>query len=518
MVIYKKRVIISIGIIISALVFFNCSESDKRGSTSTEVVNSTKDSLNLKESLEKRFAKTYNEQIVTFNDGTTMDISKPLHFDSIKEVSHSFFVGDNIEPIDSLETDSNGVATVKGEYHPTEIGKVALKAINNYKKTKSEAAKKVFLDQMKWAEENFYETDNYVFWYFQAPAPLYHLEVGWTSAFSQGLLLNASLEAYRLTGDERYTKLIEKALKAYMVPVEYGGFLRHWDEGELWFEEYGTERPSRVLNGTIYGLEGVYNVYRDLNSQLALKIFESGVNTIKNHLEDYDAKYTSRYSLADWKDEVSLEHYHEGHVLQLLWLYKITGEEIFRKYAKIFLENDRNTFIVGSMFRILKPKIAHISASHTIDSINHSTKNLNDEIWAYGNFWSSHKTTELIVDFGEFKKEVSGLTLYHVNAKSKDVNFKLYAYDEDINEWRYVQQFTPKYIKDKVAAYNITGKFETYIEHYKIFENADARKVKVIFDASPDSIIAIREINFIYDRSSDIEYLIKKVDERFKVN
>src|SRR5690554_1122313 len=415
-------------------VISSCSDKNKQQADQTKVdAISESDTISLSESLAKRFKHTYDNHIVTFNDGTTMDISKPLQFDSIKEVSHTFFVGDNIEPIEDLETDSNGVAILDGNYHPTVIGKVALKAINYYKKTKSEAAKKVFLDQMKWAEENFYETDNYGFWYFEVSAPLYHLEPGWTSAFSQGLLLNASLEAYRLTGDKKYTRLIEKGLKAYMVPVENGGFLRGWDEGELWYEEYGTERPSRVLNGTIYGLEGVYNVYRDLNSQLALKIFESGVETIKNHLEDYDAKYTSRYSLADWKDEVSLEHYHEGHVIQLLWLYDITGEEVFKKYAKIFLENDRNTFMIYSKFKITKPKIANIIASHTIDPINHNTKNLTDEIWAYGNFWSSHKTVEVEIDFGDKKQNISALTLYHVNAKSKQVNFKLYSFDEDEN-------------------------------------------------------------------------------------
>lgn len=510
--IYKVKFAI---ILLTVCIISSCSNADKKKPEQTAIdINSENDTINLSESLDKRFKHTYNEHIVTFNDGTTMDISKPMQFDSIKEVSHTFFIGDNIEPIEDLETDSKGVAILDGNYHPTEIGKVALKAINYYKKTKSEAAKKVFLDQMKWAVENFYETENYGFWYFGVPAPLYHLEPGWTSSFSQGLLLNASLEAYRLTGDKKYARLIEKGLKAYMVPVENGGFLRDWDEGELWFEEYGTERPSRVLNGSIYGLEGVYNVYRDLNSQLALKIFESGVETIKNHLEDYDAKYTSRYSLADWKDEVALEHYHEGHIVQLLWLYKITGEEIFKKYATIFLENDRNTFMERSVFKILKPKIASIGASHTIDSINHSTKNLSDEIWAYGNFWSSHITVELTVDFGEKKQNVSALTLYHVSAQSKAVNFKLYAYDDETKDWRFVQEFVPNRIKDKVSAYNITGKYETYIEHYKIFENADARKLKLIFDASVDNIIAIREINFIYDRSSDIENMFKKVEER----
>src|SRR5690606_4627329 len=175
-------------------------------------------------------------------------------------------IGGNIGHIKDLNLDNEGVAIQDGKYHPTNIARIALMAINFYKITKSESAKKVFMDQVKWAEENFYQTEEYGFWYFMDPAPLYHLDAGWTSAFSQGVLLNTMLEAYKLTKERKYATIIEKALKAYMVPVEYGGFLREWDKDELWFEEYGTERPSRVLNGTIYGLEGVYNVYQDLGS------------------------------------------------------------------------------------------------------------------------------------------------------------------------------------------------------------------------------------------------------------
>lgn len=507
--------------VLLCLLFFNCSDSSRKNNQK-ELVNVSiaeadsivvSDSTNLKKEIEKRFSKIYNPQTVSFNDGTIIDFNEHLDFNEISDNFLYYPEPDFKNYMSNFVVDSAGVLVENGLYHPTAIGKIAIKAINNYKRTKSEFSKKVFMDQVWWAEKNFYETSNYGFWYFTEPAPLYNLEAGWTSTFSQGTLMEVCLEAYRLTKEEKYAILVEKALKGFMVPIENGGFMRHWDENELWFEEYSTERPSRVINGTMYGLVGVYNVYRDLNSELARKIFESGVNTIKNHLSEYDAKYTSRYSLADWKDEVSLEHYHEGHVLQLLWLYKVTKDPFFKKYAKIFLENDRGAFMMNTGYQIDQPKIQNITASHTIDTVTNGVQNLTDEIWAYGGFWSSHKTTDLIIDFGQKRHNISALTLYHVNAKSKDVNFKLYAFDNDKNEWRYVQQFSPKYIKDKVAAYNLTGKFETFIEHYKIFENADSNKIKLIFEASPENIIAIREINFVFDRTDDLEYLSKKLDQ-----
>lgn len=509
MKIYKTQFI---AVLVLLNILTSCSDkNNKKLEKNSENLISVIDTINLKEALAKRFRKTYKETIVTFNDSTALDISKPLSFDNFKELSHTFFVGDNIEPIKDLETDINGVATLDGKYHPTEIGKVALKAINYYKKTKSEAAKEVFLDQMKWAEANFYETENYGFWYFEVPAPLYRLEAAWTSAFSQGLLLNASLEAYRLTKEEKYKNLIEKALKAYLVPVENGGFLRGWNTNELWFEEYGTERPSRVLNGTIYGLEGVYNVYKDLDSQLALKIFESGVNTIKNHLKDFDAKYSSRYSLADWKNEISLENYHEGHIIQLLWLYEVTGDETFKKYAQIFLESDIGDFMTRSIYKLNMPKIFNIEASFCIDCEKNGPDNLTDEVWAYGNFWSAHKPSDLIVDFGELKNNISAITIYHVSRQSTNVNFDLYAMNNKTDEWELIQRFDTKNIKDRVAGYNETGKYETFIEHFKIFEEINSKKLKVSFQADPDNIIAIRELNFNYDRTEELKFVLSQV-------
>jgi len=458
---------------------------------------------------------TENTKKVTFNDRTTFDISKPLVFKSTNRHSGTFYIGEDVKPIDEYELDSNGVVNKNGIYHPTEIGKVSLKAINNYKKTKSEESKLIFLNHLKWVEDNFHQTENYGFWFFSIPLPLYLLDAGWTSSFSQGLLLNVFLEAYHLTKDEKYLVLIDKALKAYLVPIENGGFMRYWDKDELWFEEYSTSRPSRVLNGTIYGLEGVYNVYRDLDSDLALKILNSGINTIKNHLEDYDAKYTSRYSLADWKNEVSKEHYHQEHVIQLLWLYKVSSDPVFKKYAKVFLENDKGSFINISNYKLKNKKIESVKASHSIDSINHGANNIIDEKWAWGNFWSSHKPSSLIVDFGVKRKNINAITLYHINEISSKINFKLYSYNEESEDWDYVQQFIPREIKDKVTAYNITGEFETFIEHYKIFEELNAQKVKIVFEANSENIIAIRELNFNFDRTEELNYLIKKVDARF---
>ena len=373
-------------------------------------------------------------------------------------------------------------------------------------------AKKILLNQAKWAKDHFYHNDNYGFWVFKEPKPLYRIDKTWTSAMGQAEMISLCLGAYDVTKDKDYLEIIEKALKAFLIPIEEGGFTRTWGKGQIWYEEYATSRPSRVLNGNIYALAGIYQVYEATGSSLALQIFEAGAKTLRNYIHLYDAKYTSRYSLADWKNELSKENYHEGHVLQLLWLYNVTGELVFKKYAKRFLENDRNDFKRYSPQYRFSRKIDTIIAKHCIDCEKKGPNNLYDEKWAHGYYWSSHRDSEIVIDFGKVRQNISAITLYHVTKRSSNVNFKLYAnYNE--NNWELIQNYTAETLKDIVYGYNVTGKYETFIKHYKIYESLDAKKLKLVFESDKEKVIALREINFIYDRSEDLERLNKQIKE-----
>lgn len=450
-----------------------------------------------------------NEYDLT-NSLSKIDLDKRYKIDNVKS-SNFFFETENLTEIDKINLDENGVPIKEnGNYFPTSVAQLGLKAFNNYKKTGSEEAKQIFLNQAKWAKDNFSDRGNYGFWVFQDSIPEYHLYKPWTSAIAQGYLVSLCLSAFEITADKEYALIIEKALKGYLIPIKDGGFYRTWGNDEAWYEEYATERPSRVLNGAIFGLAGAYQVYRATGNRLALQIFNAGALTIRNHLSDYYSVYSSRYNLADWKNEGTKEHYHELHILQLLWLYDITGDSEFKKYAKLFLENDLDQYRSRQQY-ILPSKYASISASNCIDCENHGPQNLNNELWAHGGYWSSYKDSELIIDFGEVRKNIYGLTLYHINKISSEIEFDLYSFSDVNDKWQLKQKFYPKLIKDKVCAYNITGGSETYIEHFKIYEEINTSKIKLVFKTDLEHIIAFREINFLYDRSADIEHLLLEV-------
>tara|TARA_B110000261_G_scaffold31543_1_gene36184 strand:+ start:609 stop:854 length:246 start_codon:yes stop_codon:yes gene_type:complete len=74
-----------------------------------------------------------------------------------------------------------------------------------------------------------------------------------------------------------------------------------------------------------------------------------------------------------------------------------------------------------------------------------------------------------------------------------------------------VQQFTPKSIKDVMSGYNKTGDFETFITDYKIVEEINAQKLKLVFNATNQNIIAMRELDFTFDRSKEFNFIISKI-------
>ncbi|MBC8526539.1 MAG: hypothetical protein ISS28_02285 [Candidatus Cloacimonetes bacterium] len=230
-------------------------------------------------------------------------------------------------------------------YFPITIGQVGLAVFHTYLKTKSESDKQRFLKFVDWFYENSEITDNLgVRWLTDVSLPQYKNPGPWQSAFSQGRGISILLRGYQLTGNKKYAEMTEKALIPFTKPVSEGGVTSFTKWGPF-YEEYTAEVPTLVLNGMIFSLCGVYDFARVfLENKLAKKIFDEGIQTLKNTLPEYDLGYWSRYNLckADWYPEIdpATIGYQRLHITQLEMLYRLTNEEIFKKYAEIFKEQD----------------------------------------------------------------------------------------------------------------------------------------------------------------------------------
>lgn len=232
-------------------------------------------------------------------------------------------------------------------YFPISIGQLGLAVFHSYLKSKHEKDKNRFINFCNWFadEKNFdYSEKLGVRWLTEVPLPQYKNPGPWQSAFSQSRGLSILTRGYQLTKNESYKRIAEESLNSFVYPVNEGGVTSYTEFGPF-YEEYTSSVPTLVLNGMIFSLFGLYDFVRAFpDIQKSKMIFDKGVETLINILPQYDMGFWSKYNLcqADWypKIDPATIQYQRLHVAQLKVMKKITGNEIFDKYADIFSKQD----------------------------------------------------------------------------------------------------------------------------------------------------------------------------------
>lgn len=68
--------------------------------------------------------------------------------------------------------------------------------------------------------------------------------------------------------------------------------------GHLWFEEYPMEAPTKVLNGFIFTIFGIYDYYQVTHQTEAKDLLQGGLTTVKDYVAPYRLPENySRYCL-----------------------------------------------------------------------------------------------------------------------------------------------------------------------------------------------------------------------------
>ncbi len=203
--------------------------------------------------------------------------------------------------------------------------------------------------------------DSYVFRSFRNNQ--YNLPDGWISGMYQGQAISLYLRAYLLTGDQKYFDTVGKIFNSFNIDYEEGGFKRIDKEGNIWFEEYPTEKPSYVLNGFIYSMFGLMDYYRISNRQDVKEVWDNCVKTLENNLQRYDVWYWSVYDQGK-KQLVSYYYQKNVHIPLMQIMYRLTGKEIFNRYAIKWeknLNNPFHRFLTKIMYRI-QPRLVKIKS------------------------------------------------------------------------------------------------------------------------------------------------------------
>ncbi len=225
------------------------------------------------------------------------------------------------------------------------------------KSTETLSKLKNCIDKLEELKE---EIVDYSVWMHHEYNKKYNIQPPYASAMAQGEIISLYLRYYQITNEKHF---LTQAIKAYdylKIEIKDGGVRRFDENGDLWLEEYPSDPPSYVLNGFIYAIFGLFDLFRVTQNLEVKKDIDDCLKTLVRNLPKYDTGYWSRYDLL--KKELVKYYYQKSvHVPQLKVLYHLTKEPIFLKYEKKWSKstNYLNFLFVRLMYRI-QPRLKFI--------------------------------------------------------------------------------------------------------------------------------------------------------------
>ena len=223
------------------------------------------------------------------------------------------------------------------QYNPIAIAQWGLGNYNFYCCAHESERKKRFLSASDWLcshlEQNpfgLWVWNHHFDWEYRTT-----LRAPWYSGLAQGQGLALLVRAYRETRSQIYLDAAERAFAAFLKSTEEGGVAFTDERGDLWFEEYIVSPPTHILNGFMWASWGVYDYFLATKDKAAQRLFEAAVRTLHANLDRYDLGFWSLYEQSVTRlPMVASAFYHKLHIVQLQVMHRLTGDEIFARYAE----------------------------------------------------------------------------------------------------------------------------------------------------------------------------------------
>jgi hypothetical protein len=264
------------------------------------------------------------------------------------------------------------------------------------------------------------------------------------------------------------------------VPKKEGG-VSEFDDNTAWFEElanYGL-KSSKILNGHIYALGSLWAYWRSTGNENSKYLIDLGISAVKKHLASFDKGYISMYCLHPEHKYALIDFYHSSHIKQLLWLYEITRDIYFLKYALRF-----SSYEISTSYKV--------KASCNTNTINNLgwTNNL---VWICDQFpaW-------IIYDLNEIR-EIVGISIIRAIDEEYPESYRIFLSKNDY-DWG-----KPIELRD-FSRLNIT----------KIFNHTKARYLKIEIDGEEDDIVRLSKIGVIFGK--DVKTAVSDSDNYITTN
>lgn len=216
-----------------------------------------------------------------------------------------------------------------------------------------EKRKNIILTCINWLDNKAETFKDSIVWRSEENKQ-YNLEKGWISAMYQGQAISLYLRAGQLFNEPKYIEIAEKIFLFFQYDYSQGGALRIDKNGYKWLEEYPSNPPSYVLNGFIYSLLGILDLYRVTKNPNAKELYDNCILTLEKNIHKYDLFYWSVYD-QDKKELVSYYYQKNVHIPLMAILFNLTKKDVFKtleiKWSKQ-LNSKMALFLVQIMYRV----------------------------------------------------------------------------------------------------------------------------------------------------------------------
>lgn len=122
----------------------------------------------------------------------------------------------------------------------------------------------------------------------------------WASGVGQANMLLACLYWRKHSADRVWDELARRAVIPFVTKLStQEGLAYTFDNGDVWFEEYPTVKPSHILNGHLLSLIALQKASAELGDTNARTAFEKGCRALERFIDLYDKDIWTRYDLSD---------------------------------------------------------------------------------------------------------------------------------------------------------------------------------------------------------------------------
>ena len=235
-------------------------------------------------------------------------------------------------------------------YYPISIGQYALAIYHEYQKFKKKEDLKRFLNLANWFVTNQNQNG---FWYSHTDMSKFQLSQPWVSAMAQGRAISVLTRAFHVTDERKYLNSALKALETFSVKTKDGGITTVLGVDSVFYQEYPGKTNSFVLNGAIFALWGLYDLYLlgEEGASESKEYFKKGVNGVLSKIESYDIGFWTKYDLYPKNGlNACTSHYHDIHIKQMKVMHQLTKENIFKEKYELWSDYDCNINLLKAYF------------------------------------------------------------------------------------------------------------------------------------------------------------------------